>query len=136
MQEHSYGIIPLQRGEGEWQVLLVKHGKGHWAFPKGHPEVGEGSRDAAIRELYEETGLRVLSFLDFPPQEENYSFYKGGHLIDKIVTYFLAEVAGNVSIQEEEIADYKWISVEKAHEMTTFSEGKTLCLKIATLLST
>ena len=45
------------------QVLIVERGKGAlpgtWSLPGGHIEPGEKARDAATRELFEETGLAV-----------------------------------------------------------------------------
>ncbi|GLP66615.1 hypothetical protein TUSST3_32360 [Streptomyces sp. TUS-ST3] len=45
------------------QVLLIERGwdpyEGHWALPGGHVDPGETSRDAAVRELVEETGVHV-----------------------------------------------------------------------------
>jgi len=44
-------------------VLIVERGKGAlpgtWSLPGGHIEPGEKARDAAARELFEETGLAV-----------------------------------------------------------------------------
>ena len=45
------------------QVLLIQRGgepfKGYWAFPGGFMEMDETTEQCAIRELEEETGLRI-----------------------------------------------------------------------------
>jgi 8-oxo-dGTP diphosphatase len=45
----------------EGKVLLIERGKGalrgYWSLPGGHVEAGEATRDAARREVMEETGI-------------------------------------------------------------------------------
>lgn len=60
-KELSAGFIIFQKGSNK---LLVSHptgnpkdGKHSWDIPKGHVEKGEDPLEAALRELYEETGL-------------------------------------------------------------------------------
>lgn len=47
------------------RVLLIERGwdpyEGHWALPGGHLDPGETSREAAARELLEETGVHVAA---------------------------------------------------------------------------
>lgn len=49
--------------EREPRVLLIQRGnepfKGHWAFPGGFMNMDETTEQCAIRELEEETGLKV-----------------------------------------------------------------------------
>lgn len=45
------------------KFLMVQRGKdpgrGFWGFPGGHVETGETAKEAAVRELFEETGIRA-----------------------------------------------------------------------------
>lgn len=49
--------------ESDPQVLIIQRGgepfKGYWAFPGGFMEMDETTEQCAIRELEEETGLRI-----------------------------------------------------------------------------
>ncbi len=53
--EAAGGLVINERGE---ILFIIRHGK--WDLPKGHIEDGESKRIAAIREIYEETGLTTL----------------------------------------------------------------------------
>ncbi len=131
----SYGIIPLQKKDDRWIVLLIQHVGGHWAFPKGHPEENETPQQTAERELAEETGLSIVRFMPVPSMKEHYQFLHENSLVDKTVVYFLAEVAGKVVLQEREIAQCKWVPVEKASQYVTFEQVKKLCSNLETMLS-
>lgn len=130
----SYGIVPLRYFQGHWEVLLVKHGQGHWAFPKGHADLGEDPHSAAIRELNEEAGLEIIRFLDIAQLEEKYIFRWKGELISKTVLYFPAEVQGDVVIQVDEISDFQWNTLSEAKKLATFPATKQVCVTIQDLL--
>ena len=131
----SYGIIPLRKREGDWEVFLVQLHQGHWGFPKGHADSPkEKPKEAACRELLEETGLRVEKYLSELSLQETYMFMFQKELIKKTVHYFLAEVIGEIYLQAEEIADGKWVSVAKASDHLTFSEGKKMLQKVSDML--
>lgn len=129
-RESSFGVIPLKKIKGKWHLYLVKHGAGHWSFPKGHAEQGEEPQQTAVRELFEETGLTISKFYDMPPLQEEYFFRQGKDLIAKTVTYFLAEVKGRVKIQLEEISEGAWVELQDAPSHITYPESKKICQQV------
>lgn len=133
--DYSYGIIPLRRRGQQWEVLVIQHQAGHWAFPKGHSERQESPRQAAERELMEETGLTVESFLTTDPLIENYIFTHKNVKISKTVKYFPALVLGDVVLQESEIRASLWMELPDALNRLTFSEGRRLCLELSEFLT-
>jgi bis(5'-nucleosidyl)-tetraphosphatase len=136
ISEHSFGVIPLRRVNQQWEVFLIQHrGAGHWAFPKGHPEEGETPEETAQRELREETGLHLVKWLPYPPLEEAYLFKRHDSLVHKKVTYFIAEVEGEVHLQPQEIAAGRWLALEEALDLITFEEGKRICRRLTELLT-
>lgn len=132
-KETSYGVIPIRKWEDKWQVLLVKHGKGHWSFPKGHPEEGETPKETAARELLEETGLQVKEYFPIDSLSEHYMFRWEGILINKTVIYFVAYVFGEVVLQERELSEYAWCSLEEAEELASFPQAKSICRELRLL---
>ena len=55
------------------KILLIKHKKNRrWTQPGGHIEGDETPEEAALREVYEETGLRVRLLGDRFPREEDF----------------------------------------------------------------
>lgn len=132
--ESSYGIIPLEKRGGVWHVLLVKHQSGdHWSFPKGKPADEETPLETATRELREETGLEVKRFLLSGTITEKYRFEREGHEVKKTVTYFVAEVLGDVFLQFEEVCGGKWVPLFEAESHITFQESRNVCQQVLAL---
>lgn len=57
----SAGCVVLDSMEDKEHVYVIKpsHHYGPWAFPKGRVDKGESIKQAALREVWEETGLHV-----------------------------------------------------------------------------
>ncbi len=55
------------------KILLVKHKKNRrWTQPGGHMEYNETPEETALRETYEETGLRIRLLGERFPREEDF----------------------------------------------------------------
>lgn len=135
VNDRSYGVIPVRQLEGEWQFLIVKHLGGHWAFPKGHPESKETPREAAARELLEETGLQIRRFFRKYPFNEQYVFFHAGQRISKTVMYYLAEVDGSLLAQAEELLDAKWLDFNGCCDLLTYPRSVQICQQSYEFLS-
>jgi 8-oxo-dGTP pyrophosphatase MutT (NUDIX family) len=125
--DFSCGIVPVQVRAGEPLYLLVRHQAGHWGFPKGHPERGEDEVATALRELHEETGLRVHRVYPEHRFAESYLCLKRGHTVEKTVAYFVALItAPEVTLDQHELRDSAWLPFTAAVQRITFAEGKHL----------
>lgn len=119
-REKSYGAVIINENR---DFLLIRHRYGdHWDFPKGHKENGENDQEAALREVFEETGLEVRLIEGFR-EKSRYSPQPG---VEKTVTYYLGFSTGEVRIQPEEILEYAYLPYERALERITFSESREI----------
>jgi len=126
-QEQSHGLIPFKKEGNKWLVLLVQNKNGKfWGFPKGHAEGKETSKQAAERELFEETGLHVKRYIKEDPLIERYTYYRDRKKISKKVLYYAVEAIGNINILQEEILDCLWLPIDEAFSTLTYPEGKKL----------
>ena len=59
------GGVVLRDRDGTREVVLTgRYADGTWVFPKGTPDHGEEIEDTALREVEEETGLKVRILRD------------------------------------------------------------------------
>lgn len=124
LYEKSCGAVIYWRDKENLKVLLVRNKNGrYWSFPKGHMEVGETERQTALREIREETGLRVKIISGYR-QVSDYSPFGN---IKKRVIFFLAESPDNrVHIQRSEIDSYCWASFEQAQRMCSYQNDRRI----------
>lgn len=122
--EKSCGAVIWREENGKREYLLVQNkkpgAKGHWGFPKGHIEQAETEEETARREILEETGLAVGEFFE---GFRIVTHYSPAPNIEKDVVYFLTKADGDITLQECEIADYKWLSYEDAKAFLTFDHS-------------
>jgi 8-oxo-(d)GTP phosphatase len=113
------GAVVLRKG----QVLLVhRPAYDDWAFPKGKLDRGEPAPVAAVREVGEETGIRVR--LGVPLSRQSYP--TGGRT--KVVDYWVGRVVGDPDVSgylvNAEIDQVEWVPVEKADKRLSYRRDR------------
>jgi 8-oxo-dGTP pyrophosphatase MutT (NUDIX family) len=96
-----------------------------WTLPKGTPEAGESREETAVREVEEETGLKVR--ITGPLDSIEYGFVQSGTRIQKTVHYFLMEpTGGDLANHDHEFDEVRWIPFESAASTLTFETERAL----------
>ncbi len=112
----SAGAVVLGPGG---TVLLVHRPKyDDWSFPKGKLDRGEHATAAAVREVEEETGLRIR--LGVPLRSQRYPIRVG----IKVVHYWVGRAVGDVDVggyePNAEIDEVAWFPVDKARHRLSY----------------
>ena len=111
--------------DGEPRVLVIRDPYQNWGLPKGHLEPGEGSGDAAAREVREETGL---SDLELGPELATIDWYfrSDGKLVHKFCAFYLMESATGDPVPEagEGITECVWMSLDEAAARISYDNAR------------
>lgn len=113
IREFSAGGVVVRRMRGRPFIAVVRVRDDVLALPKGHPEPGESSAEAARREVREETGLEtsLVEKLD----DIRYWYARDGDRVMKIVSFFLFRYrAGRIADHDHEVEEALWIPLEEA----------------------
>ena len=134
--EHSSGGVVARHMDETVHVLLIRDPYAKWGLPKGHVENGETSREAALREVREETGLTNL---DAGPSLGTIDWYfkSRGDLVHKFCDYFLmASPNGDTSPEVSEgITECRWLPVKDAIAMVAYDNARGVVVRAADVLN-
>jgi 8-oxo-dGTP pyrophosphatase MutT (NUDIX family) len=131
--KHTYsagGVVLNKDG----LVLVVNQNGNSWSLPKGHIDPGEEKLEAAIREIYEESGIKNL---DLIKELESYERYRigmdGGEDRSETKTIYMFLF----TTEEEKLEpldpgnpEARWVEKEKVAELLTHKKDKEFFLKI------
>jgi 8-oxo-dGTP pyrophosphatase MutT (NUDIX family) len=128
------GIVVRQGKRGIEVLLIQKKDSGAWTLPKGHLEVGEQLENCALREMTEETGLKVR--LKGKAGQISYSYHRDGFLVHETVHYFLAEplTFEEPSPDFHEVQQVVWLPLVEATQKLTYPNERDLLVKLKNIL--
>jgi len=132
-REFSAGGVICRKEKGYFLFLLIYSNRNKiWGFPKGHIEPQENEREAACREIREETGLRELSMIEGFCEEAVYEAKSSrgqwkGQTIEKHSIYFLFKTGQeHIRVDNHEITDYKWLAFDGALALLKFENERNI----------
>lgn len=132
MKRHFCASIFIINPENK-KILLVKHKKfNKWVQPGGHIEDGETPEEAALREAYEETNLRISLIGERFPRESDFIRPLGiqknmndrGDLHIDIIYVGVPKNDFHESFDKEESYAIKWFTREEIEHYDVFPDIK------------
>ena len=120
--ERTHREVPAGHAGDDREVLLVHRPHYRdWTFPKGKVDAGESDEDAAVREVWEETGYRCRLGDELPSTS-----YSDGYGRPKVVRYWLMEVLDGQFTPNDEVDQIAWLSIEDARRRLTYDRDRDL----------
>jgi bis(5'-nucleosidyl)-tetraphosphatase len=138
IDERSSGAVIFSNNKelNKSEFLLLHYASGHWDFPKGNIEDGEDEVQAAYREIFEETGIQNVHFLEGFRKKIQYYYSREDILIRKEVIFYLAITnTKEITLSNEHIG-YAWKDYMEAMNQLTYKSAKDLLKEVKMFLET
>ena len=131
--ETAGGIVLNKKG----LVLVVSQNRNSWSLPKGHIDEGENKLQAAVREIYEESGISELELIKELGFYERYriSLDGGDDKSELKVIYMFLFKTNQEVLKPIDPANPEavWVKKEKVSELLTHKKDKEFFLKVMSL---
>jgi 8-oxo-dGTP pyrophosphatase MutT (NUDIX family) len=139
-REFSAGVVLVRRMRGRlWLAAVRPQGKreGTWALPKGLVDAGEKPAETALREGFEETGVRGR--LESKLGDVRYVYTWEGERVFKVVSFFLAwALGGRIGAlppgMEVEVAEARWLPLADAPRLLAYGGERQMAAKAQVML--
>ncbi|MDX1502979.1 MAG: NUDIX hydrolase [Thermoanaerobaculia bacterium] len=125
--EAAGGVVVRVGAAGPELVAVHRPRYDDWSLPKGKLDPGEGHREAALREVEEETGLVCRAVEELEPVE-----YLDARGRPKRVRYWRMEVAsGRVGARspDREVDAVRWLDAAAAARLLSYDHDRELAAR-------
>jgi 8-oxo-dGTP pyrophosphatase MutT (NUDIX family) len=134
-REFSAGAVLVRSVRGRAMLAAIRpRGKppGVWALPKGNIDRGESPDQTALREAWEETGVRGA--LVEKLGDVRYTYTWAGERVFKIVSFYLVRAGrGRIGEIEErmrvEVAEARWLPLDEAPRLLAYKGEREMAEK-------
>jgi 8-oxo-dGTP diphosphatase len=141
MREHSAGGVVVRRMRGGLFVAVIRpQGRpaGHWALPKGLVRRAEEPLAAALREVFEETGVEAAPVTALEPIRYVYQRPPGLRVFKTVEFWLMRAVRGRIGAipagMEVEVAEARWLRLADAPSLLAYRGERKLVGEVAARL--
>ena len=126
----SAGGVVVRKSKNKFYTVLLYKNKG-WVLPKGRIEKGESDKEAALREVYEETGIPLGRMVAIKYLGKINYLANLSKPIPKTVSYFLIKTGHQklTPLSNEGFERAQWFEINEAFRKASFSESRGIILK-------
>jgi 8-oxo-dGTP diphosphatase len=116
------GVVLRRERPGRTRVAVIHRPKYmDWSLPKGKLEKGETWKQAALREVKEETGFEAKALEELPPVS-----YLDRKARSKLVRYWLMEPLEGGFEPHDEVDELRWLTRREAGKLLTYDHDREL----------
>lgn len=118
-------------------ILLLKKFNGDWVLPKGRIEKNEDLKDAALREVMEEAGVKAEITKYIGKIKYKYENLKEEEMVYKTVHWYFmkSNCMDCVPQKKEGFIDAMFVHMDKAKDLVRYDDEREIIIKAIKLMN-